>query len=355
MSQCVLPYCNSLHPRSARHNAGQRRSYVRQRQLAIQDTNLRVAQIIASLAIGGAERHLVNLLNAMNCDFKSVICIGEPAPGVTFEGDLDDDIERHTVRIRQRSALLGVSRLAKLLRRLEIDVVHTHMYGSSLYGALAVRLAGTPVFVTTEHGENPWKSRVERWIERRVISSAADCRFCVSPRILEIRRDVDGIPADKLRLTVNGTVLPQLPPQRAANEVPRIGAVGRLIPAKDYSVLLHAAADLRQRGYDFQLEIAGDGPERPMMSELISNLGLQDSVSMLGLITDVGALYRRCDFCVSSSIREGLPVALLEAMAHGLPVVATDVGASQKLFNTAKVGWLFRQAIRSNSPMLWRN
>ena len=299
---------------------------------------MRVAHIIGSLAIGGAERHLVNLLNAMNCEYKAVICIGASQAGGSFAGDLDKSIEQHAVRIRTRSWPLGVARLARLLRTLRIDVVHTHMYGSSLYGALAVKLAGTPVFVTTEHGENPWKSKLNRVLESRLISPTADLRFCVSPRILEIRRDVDGVPAGKLRLVVNGTVVPADPGPRPGGEISRMGAVGRLISAKDYPVLLRAAALVKDRQCKFQLDIAGDGPERDKIESLIGSLGLADCVTMLGLVTDVDALYRRCDLCVSSSIREGLPVALLEAMAYGIPVVATDVGASAEVVKDGEGG-----------------
>jgi glycosyltransferase involved in cell wall biosynthesis len=196
---------------------------------------------------------------------------------------------------------------------------------------MAAKLAGVPVVVTSEHGENPWKKPYHRWLERHVISPLVDLRFCVSPRILEIRRDVDGIPVSKLRLTVNGTVLPTLEVRQHTGSIPVVGAVGRLIPAKDYPVLLLAVAELQSRGYGLQLRIAGDGPEKELLQQMAVDLGLKDTVQFLGLVSDVESLYRRFDLCVSSSVREGLPVALLEAMAHGLPVVATDVGASSRI------------------------
>ena len=105
---------------------------------------------------------------------------------------------------------------------------------SNLFGVMAARLAGVAVVVTSEHGENPWKGPFHRWLERHVISPLADARFCVSPRILAIRRDVEGVPAWKLRLTVNGTLLPAIKVRQTMSSVPIIGAVGRLIPAKDY-------------------------------------------------------------------------------------------------------------------------
>lgn len=288
---------------------------------------IRVAHIISSLRVGGAERHLVNLQNALACDYRACIFIGAPPEGLSFNDDLDPDIEQYLVRIRRRNLPVGIVRLAAWLKRAAINVVHTHMYASNLYGSLAAALAGVPVVVTSEHGENPWKRPYQRWLERHVISTIADTRFCVSSRILEIRRDSDGVPGSKLKLMINGTVLPKEETSRSANPVPVIGAVGRFIPAKDYPCLLRAAAELRRRGYEFQLYILGDGPEFARVQAMVTELGLESIVSLPGMVSDIGSWYRRCDAYVISSIREGLPVALLEAMAHGLPVVATDVGA----------------------------
>lgn len=288
---------------------------------------VRVAHVISGLRVGGAERNLVNLLNTLDCDYKACILIGAPTTGPTFVGDLDSDIEQFRVRIRRRNMPIGIAKLAALLKRARINVVHAHMYASNLYGTLAAALAGVPVVVTSEHGENPWKRSYQRWLERQVISKIADVRFCVSERILDIRRDRDGVPAAKLRLMINGTVVPEEKAGGSANPVPVIGAVGRFIPAKDYPCLLRAVAELRRRDYDVRLNILGDGPEFASMRQMVTELGLKPTVDMPGLVTDMDHWYRQCDAYVISSKREGLPVALLEAMAYGLPVVATDVGA----------------------------
>lgn len=290
--------------------------------------SLRVVHIISGLGIGGAERHLVNLLNAMSCEYRAAIFVGEKQPGASFYGDLDAAIEQHFIRVRRRSLPLGIFRLASVLKKNRVTVVHTHMYTSNLYGTIAARLAGVPVVVTTEHGENPWKRPYQRWLERNVISRFADMRFCVSPQILEIRRDVDGIPANRLRLTINGTVVPPSSAGNKAASTPVVGAVGRFIPAKDYPGLLRAIALLRDRGYELTLCILGDGPEADKVKSLITEMKLNDIVRLPGMVSDVDSWYRQFDVYVSSSIREGQPVALLEAMAHALPVVATDVGAS---------------------------
>jgi glycosyltransferase involved in cell wall biosynthesis len=199
-------------------------------------------------------------------------------------------------------------------------------------------LAGVPAVLTSEHGENPGKGPVRRWIERQVISRLADMRFCVSPQILAKRRDVEGIPEAKLILTVNGTVLKPFSAKATSNAVPIIGSVGRFISAKDYPGLLRAIADLRNRGYELALCLVGDGPDADQVRAIIDKLNLHDVVQLPGLVMDIDNWYRRFDLYVSSSVREGLAVALLEAMAHGLPVVATDVGASAETVGDGDAG-----------------
>jgi L-malate glycosyltransferase len=290
--------------------------------------DLRVAHIISGLGIGGAERHLVNLLNTMSCEYRVAVFLGGKPAGPSFHGDLDPSVEQHFLGARRRNFPLAVFKLAAFLKSRRINVAHSHMFGANLYGCLAAKIAGVPVVVTTEHGENPWKRPVHRWLERRVVSPIADERFCVSPQILALRRDKDGIPAAKLSLTVNGTLVPALPEHKEPNPVPVIGAVGRFIPAKHYPGLLQAVAELRRRGRELELCLVGDGPEMASIRSMIQQLGLSAVVRLPGLVTDIGRWYRRFDIYASSSIREGQPLALLEAMAYGLPVVATDVGAS---------------------------
>lgn len=199
-------------------------------------------------------------------------------------------------------------------------------------------MARVPVVVTTEHGENPWKNRYHRWLERNVISRITAERFCVSDSILRQRRDIDGVPADKLSRMVNGTPLPDLPAQRDENEVLVIGTVGRFVPPKDYPRLLEAAAELKRLGYQFQLAIVGDGPDMGDIKNRVTALDLDDHVQLPGLVTDVDAWYRRFDIYVCSSSREGQPVSLLEAMAYRLPIVTTNAGAIAEMVQHGESG-----------------
>ncbi len=283
-----------------------------------------VAQVIGDLSIGGAERMFVNLCNALDVDKVIVVLVGEAAAMPSLRDDLHADVEVRTLRVRQRSWIRDVWKLSRLFREAGCDVVHTHMFWSNLYGSLAARLADVPVIVTAEHGRNEWKKKWQKWAEANVISRYADIRLCVSQDILERRRDVDGVPGDLLELVPNGTIVPPLIDRNKSANL--IGSVGRLVDAKDYPTLVRAIGILSRRGSDTTLEIVGEGPERSKIEETIRQEGVDARITLVGSQTNVNDWLARWSIFVSSSIREGQPVALLEAMAAGLPCVVTAVG-----------------------------
>ena len=288
---------------------------------------LRLTHVIGYLNIGGAERHFVDLLNAMPGVDRMAVFIGADRGAGDLRGALDPAIKQVQVVIRRRSALGGLLRLAGVLRDHRSDVVHSHMYAANLYGSLAARLAGVPVIITTEHGENRWKGPYHRWLERQVISRLTDRRLCVSEEILRRRADQEGVPREKLALVANGTVMPEIESEARTGSALTIGAVGRMVTQKDYPSLLAAMARLRDAGREFRLCMIGDGPELPGLRRLAADQGLEERVEFTGAINGVDAWYRKFDLFVMSSVQEGLPLALLEAMSYAIPCVATDVGA----------------------------
>ena len=284
-----------------------------------------VAQVIGELRIGGAERLFVDLCNALDVDKTIVVLIGDLDLQPNLRSELRRDIEVHCVRVRRRSWVKDVWTLSRLFRDMDCDVVHTHMFWPNLYGSLAARLAGVSAIITSEHGRNEWKRRWHKWVEVNVISRYADVRLCVSQDILRMRRDVDGVPGDILRTVPNGTVVPSLQRQ-SEKQGTVIGSVGRLVSAKDYPMMIRAVSILVSRGVDVHLEIVGDGEEREAIESTIRNEGVESIVTLAGSQANVGEWLARWRIFTSSSVREGQPVALLEAMAAGLPCVVTAAG-----------------------------
>ncbi len=257
---------------------------------------------------------------------RHAFLVSAPGEGPSLEDQLSSGVTVHRVPVSRRRAAVDIPKLANAFRRLRLDVVHTHMFWASVYGSLAARLAGVPVVFTTEHGENRWKQGIHRWLERRWVSPLADRRYCVSPQILAARRDTDGVPEAKLEIVANGVPLPDLAGRRPP-ELPLVGSVGRFVTQKAFPDLVHAAALLRDQGRGFRLVIVGDGPERSAVEAAVERHALADRVELPGFRTDVPDILRGLSIFASSSVQEGQPLALLEAMAWGLPCVVTDVGA----------------------------
>jgi glycosyltransferase involved in cell wall biosynthesis len=250
-------------------------------------------------------------------------------------------------------------RLARLFRRIRPDVVHSHNFAAMLHTAVARRLALVPRMVHTEHAFEYLAARHghHRWIRR--VGADCDAFVVVGDRLVPFFRDQVGVPASRLRVIRNGVELTTV--QRPANladcrrelGLPEhgfiVGSAGRLAPEKDLGTLIRAVARARQRRDDIQLVLVGEGVERPMLERLVAELGLSDHVRLLGWRNDIARIVSALDLFVLSSDNEGLPLAMLEAMALGVPVACTPVGEIPAVIEDGVSGQLF--AVRDDRAL----
>lgn len=235
--------------------------------------------------------------------------------------------------------------LVRRLRQRQPDVVHIHS-GAWPKGARAAALAQVPRVIHTEHGlldrEPTYAPYLKRWAARYTAVIAA-----VSKPLLSYLRDVDGLPSAKLHLVPNGVDSSVFRPGEPRGELRSrfglsanrvvIGHVARFSPVKNHALLLDAFALTHYRHPEAFLALIGDGSLRPEIEQRIAVLGLQSHVGLWGLADDLAPLYRDFDVFVLSSIAEGTSMSILEAMASGLPVVATDVGGNSDLIGDSGV------------------
>lgn len=298
---------------------------------------LRVAHVTPGLDMGGLEKLLVEF--ARHADPARVdmhfVSLG-------LRGTLAPDVEAcgwPVTALNQPSGLRPelVVRLAGLLRQQQIDVVHTHDDRALIYGALAGRLTRVPRVVHTRHGQGIGLSRRQQGLVN-LAARLADRFVCVSndSARLAIRQ---GVAAGKTAVIWNGVDVGRfayLGPRPAGPAV----LVARMNPEKDVDTLLQAAALAKAACPSFRLEIAGDGPCLPALRQTADNLGLGGNTCFLGVVRDVPALLARAGLFVLSSISEGISLTLLEAMARGLPVVATRVGGNVEVVVDGETGLL---------------
>lgn len=320
---------------------------------------LKVARIIARMNVGGPARHCLLLGEGLRAyGFETILLTGRLEPGEA--GVLPDDavatpggvrIER-VPGLRQpvapRDDLRALWELVRVLRRERPDVVHTHTSKAGALGRVAAALAGVPVVVHTFHGHvldgyfPALPTRVIRLAERalarlttRVVTLSPALRdelcgrFAVAAperfEVIPLGRDLEpfrrGAPG-RLRAELG---LPA--------DAPLVGAVGRLVPIKDVPLLVRAFARVAARRPDAHLVLVGDGPERPAVEDAVRARGLGGRVRLLGWRHDLPGIYADLDLLAVSSRNEGTPLAVIEAFAAGVPVVATRVGGVPDMFD----------------------
>jgi glycosyltransferase involved in cell wall biosynthesis len=196
-------------------------------------------------------------------------------------------------------------------------------------------MAGVPVAVHTVHGKymsyapgrlNGLKKSLRHFCERRAARRFGNI-VCVSDALRTHVAEEIGIPAASTRTIANGVAVPPLVRARATSPgAQRLVTVGRLAAVKNFALLIRAFAPLSARWPQLRLTIVGDGPERAALEELATRLGLAGAVHFLGFRSDIDQLLAQSDVFVLTSLSEGIPMSILEAMKSGLPVVATRVG-----------------------------
>ena len=305
--------------------------------LATHTGTQRVAHLIETDGPGGAERMLTLLAGELQ---------GAGYPGVVFvparrEGWLESELVRAGIPIEYVPLARPFSRqfardLAAAFRRHDIALAHSHEFTMAFYGAWAARLAGVP-HVITMHGSRYYAERWRRRLAMRWAVGASAALAAVSqPLATSLRRDL-WLRNGRVSVVPNGIRSGGEGPARSATSTVReelglgpadrlVLAVGNLYPVKGHADLVSAIAQLGPRHPSLHLAIAGRGDLADSLNRAARAGGVGDRVHLLGLRGDIADLLAAADIFVLPSRSEGLPLALLEAMFAGRPIVATRVG-----------------------------
>ena len=313
---------------------------------------MNVVHLMASPFFGGPERQALGLARHLPAECRIVfLSFAERGLGRPFLQRAEAEGFRAVCLKANAPHFLRAAReVADWLRRLGADVLCTSGYKPDLIGWLAARRARVPV-VAIAHGWTAatWKVRLneaaDRWVMRRV-----DAVVCVSEGMAAKVRGA-GVPAARSPVIRNAIDAAAFgPPDPAVRESLRglfrerpgriVAAAGRLSPEKGFDVLIDAAVRLAPDWPDVGFAVFGDGPLREELIRRIAERGLQGRFVLAGFRTDLERLLPACDLAVSSSHTEGLPVAVLEEMASGLPVVATAVGGTPEVVEDSVTGRL---------------
>jgi glycosyltransferase involved in cell wall biosynthesis len=309
---------------------------------------VRILFVVGNFVAGGAERHLLEMWRRIDrTRFEvQIACFrreGQFLPDVDALG-----LPVHDLRVGRRiydpSGVAGFFRLLGHVRRFRPHVIHGYLFGPNLFAALAGRASGVPAVVVAKRNidafDSPRQDAMQR-IAHRLATHVTAVSEAVADTVVAF-----GVPRARITVIENGVDASRFEgvvPDRevlGVNGGPVIGSVGCLAVRKDYGTLLAALAELRRRGRVFRAVLVGDGPERKSLEARTHELGLDGIVSFLGERPDVERLLPGMDVFVLSSREEGIPNALLEAMAAGRPAVVTDVGGNREVLTDGDTGWI---------------
>ena len=309
---------------------------------------LAIVHVLSSLGMGGQERVALDLAagQAERRHRIWVVSLDARAEGPLADAFHDRGVGVAHLPKRTRIDPSLPARLFSLLRRHRVDVVHTHNPQPLIYAAAPARAAGAAV-VHTKHGVNPAPAR-QRWM-RRASASLTSAFVAVADHTAEVARSGRECPRSRLRVVPNGIDLSRFAPDPAARADIRaelgipdsahvVGTVGRLFVEKGHTRLLDALAGLLSSGS--HVVIVGAGPEDDNLKAHARGLPSPGSVHLLGARRDVPRILTAFDTFALTSLREGLPLVVPEAMAAGLPVVATAVGGLPKVVAHGETGFL---------------
>jgi L-malate glycosyltransferase len=308
-----------------------------------------VLQVVHSLGTGGTERLVIDLATRLGSKFPmAVCCLDDP-------GACAHELEARGVAVTALGREPGFRpslayRIARTARQHGAAIIHCHHYSPFVYGRLATALAPWTKLLFTEHGR---LSDAPPSVKRRLVNpllARLPARIVSVSTALRRSMIAEGFPSGRVHVIHNG-IDPRTRPTttdrltaRLSLGIPAdamvVGTVARLDPVKDLETLVRGFAAFRAANRRARLVVIGDGPERARLEHAAERENVAGCVRFLGTRTDVRRLLPAFDIYVNSSISEGISLTILEAMAAGLPVIATNVGGTFEIIDNRMTGVL---------------
>ncbi|MBS1791055.1 MAG: glycosyltransferase [Acidobacteria bacterium] len=318
----------------------------------MKERKIKILHVIDSLGVGGMERVLMDVANGLDlAGFQQTVCclsrLGEMAD------QLRDEVRCIDLGKGDTADRFMPLKLARVIHRERPDIVHSQSW-SGVDTALATMLTPGVKLIHSEHGRNypHWQRQpLLRRMARRGVYHLADAVVAISGEVRDFYCGQTGFPTERVQVISNGIDVRRMDEADARGVREELGiapddfvfgTVARLDLTKDTITLARAfaAIALPQRYSKLKLLVVGDGEERARLEEFVRRMNLDCMVIFAGMRRDVPRLLRAMDVFALSSVSEGMPLTVLEAMAARLPVVATNVGALPELVEEGRTGFL---------------
>lgn len=302
---------------------------------------IRVLEIIGNAIVGGMETYTRNLIAALPRQEFEVTCI------LPFESAYTASLRELGCRtyitpIHDDPLWRSIEMASEVVKQHRIDVIHANMANAHTLAGIVGRIAGVPA-VSTIHSRS-------LWIQELSVARVTGMNLITVCQEAYTGALACGVAPENLSLIPNGVDTARFTPERSGAafraslgidpDATLIGFVGRLSWEKGPDKFIHAARRIGDNFPEAHFTLVGEGPAEPELRGLIDDMGLRDRVHMVGLRRDVEDVYPAFDLVVQTSRSEAMPLALLEAMASGVPIVAIAVGGVAELVEVGETGLL---------------
>jgi sugar transferase (PEP-CTERM/EpsH1 system associated) len=314
---------------------------------------LRILHVISYMGRGGAEMGILKLIDGLGEKFEQRICTMRGYDASFVRSNFSEE-KMYVAGSPALKLQFPLFRLVRILRQYCPHIVHTRNWGA-IEAVVAAKLAGVPVVIHSEHGYEvdmfaglPMRRR----LFRRAAYAMGDAVFALTKELRNFHARQAWVSPESIGVIYNGVDTERFAPCEKTRLTMRkelglpgqsfvIGSVGRLVPIKDHATLLKAAALLAGKGIDVRVLLVGQGPEREKLEHLAAE-PLRGKVCFAGDSGRVPEMLNAMDVFVLPSLNEGMSNTLLEAMASGLPVLATNVGGNPEIVQDNADGCLFK-------------
>jgi glycosyltransferase involved in cell wall biosynthesis len=316
--------------------------------------------MITWLPSGGIERKIAAVLPRLNRDLfeAHVCCIREPGPlAIELESH---GIPVHVVPFKSRWDPSALWQLRKLVKGVGVDLIHSHMYRSNVPATVMKMLDKSIVHIAHYHNVDTWESMGQLWVDRW-LSMKRDLNAGVSEAVRQNVADHLRLPPYLTRTLYNGVDVDEFHPVSAAKRhsirerlnIPAAAKIvvmlARLVPQKNQRLVLESAPEILSAVPRAHFLFVGGGPDEPKLHDLAAQLHIEPHVTFLGGRDDVPQIIAASDISVLPSLKEGFSNAILESMACGLPVIATDVGGNREVIDHGINGFIVDRVEKGKS------
>lgn len=297
--------------------------------------------LINSLGYGGAETQLIRLSEALIEKGWGIVLISL-TDDLSLEKELHSKVKHYNIQLKGISDFKSIKEIFKVMKNENPKVLHSHLFQANIISRIVKFFNSKIKVINTTHcvyddekilGLSPYLiyKMTKKWV---------DYHTAVSNQSLKLLRKRKAISKSKSSIMLNGLFVDRYQHSSIKNKTFKWLSVGRLIPVKNYKLLISACEILVKENMKFKLDIIGDGFEKGVLVHLIKEKQLERNVSLLGTSKDIPNILKDYDAFVISSNSEGLPMVLLEAMSAKLPIVSTNVGGIPEVINNSKGGMI---------------